>query len=438
MSSLRISASSLGLGCFLLACSGPSGSGREHGGSAGGSGPSTGGSAGSLGVGGSVATGGSQTSAGGGSVGGSSTGGSAGQGTGGSGATGGDETGGTGPIVVTDCGELPEPGTWEKISPPEFLDPSNMETLAVVVGIQDQRVYAAAGNKTNGGNEGTGILESTDCGSTWTVKTTGTNSDKLLTGDPWAVMIDPRDPEVLYMNNGYGADPTLYKSTNGGVDFTQLSTHPTEGVTMHVQAIAMDPNDPDHIAVTYHGNCESPYNALCLSYSTDAGDNWTLFNGPASLAGWQEAATLSIFGPGQYVFVAGTAWYTDDTGESWTKVAEGGLFGSYAGGMAIAPDGTVYMGGNNVYKSNDNGATWDVIPGSPKSSVLIHDGDTLFSSHPYGGEMPVWFADLDDTTSWTNMQQNTGRGANQLAYDSVHHILYAANWQPGLWRLVTK
>jgi len=29
-------------------------------------------------------------------------------------------------------------------------------------------------------------------------------------------------------------------------------------------------------------------------------------------------------------------------------------------------------------------------------------------------------------------------GANQLAYDAGHHIVYAANWGNGLWRLVTR
>jgi hypothetical protein len=54
----------------------------------------------------------------------------------------------------------------------------------------------------------------------------------------------------------------------------------------------------------------------------------------------------------------------------------------------------------------------------------------------YGGN-PVWTAKLTDTTKWTNMI-HTGRGANQVAYDSAHHIVYAANWGNGLWRLVTR
>ena len=37
---------------------------------------------------------------------------------------------------------------------------------------------------------------------------TGTNADKLMTGDPWAMLIDPLNPRTMYVNNGYGQDAT--------------------------------------------------------------------------------------------------------------------------------------------------------------------------------------------------------------------------------------
>jgi hypothetical protein len=30
------------------------------------------------------------------------------------------------------------------------------------------------------------------------------------------------------------------------------------------------------------------------------------------------------------------------------------------------------------------------------------------------------------------------RGANQMAFDANHHVIYSANWGAGLWRLVTQ
>jgi hypothetical protein len=33
---------------------------------------------------------------------------------------------------------------------------------------------------------------------------------------------------------------------------------------------------------------------------------------------------------------------------------------------------------------------------------------------------------------------DTCRGSNEMAYDSLNHIVYSANWGSGLWRLVTR
>jgi hypothetical protein len=72
-----------------------------------------------------------------------------------------------------------------------------------------------------------GAWKSTDCGVTYTKVSTGTNKDKLDTGGPWGLVIDPnpnRDPETapaLYVNQGYGANG-LWKSTDGGVNWNDV------------------------------------------------------------------------------------------------------------------------------------------------------------------------------------------------------------------------
>jgi hypothetical protein len=414
------------------------GSGGSSGGSmaVGASGANPSGGSGTNGSGGANPSGGG-AGAGTGGAGGSSAGGSAGGGQGGS--------GGGAPIVVTNCGSLPVVGKWELIDPPQFAMPTNMEVLSVVVAQQDQSVYASAGNKTNGGNGGTGVLKSTDCGATWKKVSTGMNGNKLDTGDQWAMLIDPTNPSILYSNNGYGNDPTMYKSTNGGVDFTALLVHPDKGVGSFVQDIAMDPKDPKHLAISLHSDCgKTGYNAMCFSRSTDGGATWKLFNGPASLGGWQEGAALSIFGPTQYMFSSNAGgWFTNDEGTTWNHVINEGFNGAYGGCTTIAPDGTAYLaGGFSIYQSNSNplGATWTKVDGSPHATVIIHDGQKLIASNGGTDPHPMWTADLADVHKWTQMKDtpDMGRGANQLAYDSVHHIVYSASWAAGLWRMVTR
>ena len=216
--------------------------------------------------------------------------------------------------VVHSCSGLSgATGHWQNISPSAFTSPPNMEVLAVVVNPQDDSVFAAAGNVTNGSacpagttcpSAGTGIYKSTDCGATWSRvsdTTPGTDSANLLTGDPWAMLIDPVEPQTLYVNNGYGSGPTLYKSVDGGVHWASLNPDPALVVgkgSPFVQAIAIDPRDHMHLAVTFHDDCGSPYTPWCFSRSSDGGATWKEFNGPTSVPGftidgWMEASSIS-------------------------------------------------------------------------------------------------------------------------------------------------
>jgi len=403
----------------------------------------------------------------------------AGCGNGGSdGATGGIDAG----RVVRPCGDLPAAGVWQSISPLAFSVPSNMETLAVVVDPNDQTVYAAAGNKTNGGDSGTGVLKSTDCGATWTLASTGANGDKLKTGDPWAMLIDPVHPETLYINNGYGSDPTIFKSVDSGTNWTALDPDP-EDVTgtglPFVQAIALEPGNPSHLAVTFHADCGAPYTPWCFSQSTDGGATWHLFNGPTSvpgftIGGWMESSSISILGPSSYLVLSpGGVHFTADGGATWTLVVAQIDATSYAGSTHILPDGTLYIGdsaGPIFYSAASptqnppfalyqaptlpvplprlpftTGLSPAVMPlgNSPQVTQIIDDGVSLYGSNNLGPGAPFFTAKLTDTTTWTQMPDEicagaVCRGSNEMAYDAVHHIVYSANWAAGLWRLVTR
>jgi hypothetical protein len=370
-------------------------------------------------------------------------GGSAGQAVSGAGAAGAAQV-----VVKTDCSQLPKAGTWENISPPPFLNPSNMETLAVVVNPVDHTVFAAAGNATNGGSKGTGIYRSADCGANWVLVSTGTNSAQLQTGDPWAMRIDPVQPQTMYVNNGYGAPASLFKTTNGGVDWTEMLTDGDGGIgnAPFVQDIAIDPGNPQHVAVTFHQDCKAPFNKYCLSQTTDAGATWHEFNGPPQLPGWKEAASLTIVGKDSYLLTGDGAFFTSDGGKTWSIAIDKGILGSYGGGASTAPDGTMFLGVNNdkIHSSKADGATpaglkWTPIEGSPNTNLTIDDGVNLYATNAWDSSgRPFYTAPLSDLSKWTNMESPViSRGSNMFAFDKKNKVLYAANWGAGLWRLVT-
>jgi hypothetical protein len=357
-------------------------------------------------------------------------------------------------VVKTDCSKLPAPGTWENVSPPAFLDPSNMETMAVVVNPVDHTVFAAAGNKTNGGNAGTGVYRSDDCGANWEHVSTGTAHDKLETGDPWAMLIDTDSPQTMYINNGYGQDPTIYKSTNGGVDFTALDPDEQKVLSGHgnfVQAIALEKAHPQHVAVTFHDSCGAPFGGNCLSQSKDSGNTWHEFPGPSKLGSWVEAASLAVLGPTSYLYSCDQGiFFTEDEGKTWSQSLSGAAQGTYAGSAHLAPDGTLYLGVTNVgiFTSSPNdgpvGKVWskEKLPTSPGStSIITDDGTYLYASYAWDNSgTPFARAPLADPKAWETMKSDppVARGSNQFAVDSEHHVVYSANWGAGLWRLVTQ
>jgi len=399
--------------------------------------------------------------------------------------------------VILPCSGGGAVGTWQNVSPAGLVTPVNMEVMAVVVNPLDATVYAAAGNVTNGGacpmgqtcpSGGTGVYKSTDCGATWArISTTAPGSDgaKLLTGDPWAMLIDPVNPNNMYINNGYGDTPTIFKSSNGGVDWKALEPDPTHllsGGSTFVQAIAIDPGNPQHLATSFHLGCgtAAPFK-WCFSQSSDGGDTWKVFDGPTSIehwmvpgGGWIEGTSISILGPSAYIVLSPNGvWYTGDGGGTWTLVVASIDAASYAGATHIGPDGTLFIGnsaGSVFYSAPAPGhvppfaiyqaptlpspmprlpylsgltpAVQEIV-GSPQVTQIIDDGVSLYGISNLGNGASFWKAPLGAKSPWVEMPDKicagtVCRGSNELAYDPVNHIVYSANWGSGLWRLVTR
>ncbi|MEY4513525.1 MAG: hypothetical protein RLZZ450_5647 [Pseudomonadota bacterium] len=356
----------------------------------------------------------------------------------------------TGPFpVVADCTALPSPSSgWQDITPPVFVTPT-WEAVGVVVDPYDQSVYAAAGS---GPGNGSGVQRSTDCGKTWKLQSTGRNAAKIKTGSQWAMKIVPQKdgPPTLYVTNGYGNDPTIYKSTNGAVDFDPLEPD-SEGVVVKptwVHSLSMDPNDGQHIAVAFHDNCHAPRRPLCFSRSGDGGRTWQMFDGPSEAKGWEEGASINALGPTSYLYIGNSGTFaTTDTGASWKQVGTTPVYCCYGGITTMLPDGSVVASfGTGLWTSKASGSTpigaeWTLLKNSPTPVVsVIHDGERLFVGAGYFmvGQ-PYYSAPLSDLSKWSAMPTpDIARSPNQMAYDPVHHIVYSVNWQSGVWRLVTR
>jgi hypothetical protein len=379
---------------------------------------------GSTGSGGARATGGSM-GAGGTTANGGATGSGGATGTGG--AVNND---GGPPHVVGACNGLGAVNQWENITPTSVKTALSIAADPVHAGT----VYT--------GTAGTGIHRSTDCGATFTKVNTGTGGDVIDSGGQWSMVIDPVEPNVLFAGSLYGSDPSLQKSTNGGVDWASVFPAGSEVATTvdynFFQEVSMDPTDHRHLVASFHADCKGAYAPMCMAESKDSGATWRLFKGPAS--GWVENARPMVLGATSFLYVswADGVYYTADNGATWQKLS--GIPGANHQ-MFAAAGGTFYVGTYAGVHKSANGHDWTKIDGSPGGADgLVGDGTRMFTGvRDASNQQPFFSAPEAGGTPWATLASpNMPHGPVGLAYDADHHVLYAANTDSGVWRMVTQ
>ena len=178
--------------------------------------------------------------------------------------------------VVAACDGLREVDAFEDITPPHASLSDNGIVDILVDPLHAGTIYA--------GTDKSGLFKSTNCGADWVKINTGRSAAALDSGTLWSMAIDPVDPNVIYAGSLYGSDLSLFKSTNGGVDFDPAYA-PKSEIPMTVeynffQDLSLDPLDPKHIVLSFHANCMGMYAPSCMAESKDAGKTWRLFKSP--------------------------------------------------------------------------------------------------------------------------------------------------------------
>ena len=262
-----------------------------------------------------------------------------------------------------------------------------------------------------------GLYMSTDGGDTW---------EKTLGGGEWTgvadVVIDPRDPDVLYAATwqhhrtvaaymGGGPETALYKSTDGGRRWTKLENGLPEGNLGKI-GLAISPQNPDVV-----------YAAIELNRRE------------------------------------GGVWRSEDGGASWVKGADavgGGTGPHYYQELFASPHqfDRLYLVGPTVQKSEDGGKTFEPMPRlsqhSDMHAIVFHPTDPdyimmgsdggLYESHDLGAtwrymeNLPVtqyYKLALDDAepfyTIYGGTQDNNTQGGPSRT-DNVHGIR-ADDWK---------
>jgi hypothetical protein len=359
--------------------------------------------------------------------------------------------------AVVDVSPPDATGVWRNVTPREIhlertYDPADN------YGVQDVVVDPARPNELYAFVCYQGVWRSTDFGRTWAKVSTGRNGAALDTGRPWTAAIDPnraRDPSTpptLYTVNGYGAMLGVFRSTDGGVNWTRLELPNTAGdlSDLDVYSLDIDPYDSAHVIAAFHGTSR-------VIESTNGGTTWTARPAVAGagdslyvfFVDTGDAATTrgTWLAQGQWAGGTNGLWRTTNGGGAWTRVnslehLHGNAQIFQAGGGVVYAGGVDGSEGSGTYRSTDYGAHWSrvvasgtSVVGTPNFVYSFAAWATLDAFDPQFMRAPrapgTAFAAMAAPAAMTN-----GPKRAAVTFDGAHYVIVSGNWAAGLWRYV--
>ncbi len=281
-------------------------------------------------------------------------------------------TSGGGVWRTTDAGT-----SWENISD-GYVEAGSIGAIAVAES-DPNVIYVGTGESNLRGDvqTGVGVYKSEDAGKTWEHIGLGSS------GQIGRIRIHPTNPDLVYvavLGHAFGTNEErgVYRSRDGGVTWERIHFVSDEAGAVN---LAMDPDNPRVLYAAFYQVVRKPWilesggDDSGLYKSTDGGESWKelsagLPDGPKERIG----VAVSPANPERVYVVmeaegGGGVYRSDDGGESFIRASKDRKLltrGFYFSHIAADPvdEDTVFVMNMDFYKSIDGGKTYEEITGT--------------------------------------------------------------------------
>ncbi len=228
---------------------------------------------------------------------------------------------------------------------------------------------------------GDGMYKSTDAGRTW--NHLGLRDGQQIP----AILVDPRDANRLFvavLGHPYGpnAERGVFRSTDGGQSFQKVLYKDDRTGAID---LAFDPRDARIVYAVLWQAQQGPWENGAFSgpnsglyKSTDGGTTWTQLTGglPTFAQGLGRIGIGIAPGDGRRMYAlvesreAGGLYRSDDAGASWRRInQEQRIYGRGSDFACVRVDprnpDTIYVANTSTYRSTDGGQSFTAIKGAP-------------------------------------------------------------------------